>query len=60
MNKSILNILGVGIFVIIIISVALTFTGLIPGKIGDLIIIGSSIIIALIMFYFLRIKKKKL
>jgi len=58
MNKSILNILGIGILVIIIISVVLTFTGVIPGRLGDLIILGSSIVIALIMFYFIRIKKK--
>jgi len=57
MNKFLINILGIGILAIIIISVVLTVTRIIPGKMGDLIIIGSSFVIAIIMLYFLRKKK---
>jgi hypothetical protein len=56
MNKSLINILGIGMLAIIIISVALTLTGIIPGKMGDLIIIGNSFVIAIIMLYFLKKK----
>jgi len=58
MDKSILNYLGIGILVIIIISTTLSLTGLIPGKLGDSIITGSGLIIAIIIF--ILIKKKNL
>jgi hypothetical protein len=58
MNKSILNILGIGIFIIIVISIILVFTGILPGKTGDIIIILSSLIIAMVILYYLRIKNK--
>lgn len=60
MNKSILNISGIGILVIIILTVLLTLMGIIPGKLGDYFIIASSLIIAIIIFYFLKLKKKQL
>ncbi len=58
MNKSLLNTLGIAILVIIVISIILSLTGAIPGKIGDLIIMGSGIVIAIVVVIFLRKNKQ--
>jgi len=57
MNKSLFNILGIAILVIILISVTLSLTGAMPGRMGDLIIMASGIVIAIIVVIFLRKKK---
>lgn len=59
MNKSLFSILGVAILSIIIISVILTFSGIIPGKLGDYAIMGSSFIIAIIVLIYLKKKKNQ-
>ncbi len=57
MNKSLFNILGIAILIMFVITTVVTLTGIIPGKTGDLIIMGSSFIIAVVAAIFLRKKK---
>jgi hypothetical protein len=57
MNKSLFNIVGVAILSIIIIALILTFSGVIPGKLGDYAIMGSSFIISIIVLIYLKKNK---
>ncbi len=58
MKKSLFNILGVAILIIILISIILTITGSLPGRTGDFIIMSSSFIIALVILFFIKRNKK--
>jgi c-di-AMP phosphodiesterase-like protein len=54
-NKRILNLLGIGVFILILIVILLSVTGLISGQYGDLIITLSGVLIGIFLLYF---KKK--
>lgn len=58
MNKSIYNILGITILIIIVLAAVLSFTETIPGKAGDILITSSAIIAGIFMYFIIRKKKK--
>jgi len=59
MDKSIMRILSVGILAIIVISVGLFLTGMIPGAWADRIITFAGIAVGLIIFILIRRKKNE-
>ncbi len=59
MNKSLLNAVGIGILVIITISVLLTITGVMDGKLGDYIIMITSLVTAVSITIYIRRNKRQ-
>ena len=58
MNKKLLNQLGIGILVIIIISIFLSVTNIVPGKYLDETITFSGCIVGIIIFINFRKEKR--
>ncbi|RMG21272.1 MAG: hypothetical protein D6732_27460 [Methanobacteriota archaeon] len=59
MNKTIYNAIAIGVLAIIVISLTLKLTGLVPDRVGDLIMVFSSFVIAIIIYFVIRKQKRE-
>jgi hypothetical protein len=59
MNKNILNQIGIGVLIMMVVSVILVTTDIVPGKYLDTIITATGCIIGLVLFLNIRKEKKR-
>ena len=50
MNNSVLSAIGVGVFVMIVVVLGLSLAGIIPGAIGDIVIITVALAIGIYIY----------